>query len=80
MEEFKTLAKLRESKSLSQADIARLLNMTPQGYGAIERGERGLKAKKIKRLADIYDVSTDYIIFLVLNNNSKLLSRSTGTE
>jgi len=79
MGKIKTLAELRESKGLSQADISKLLNMTPQGYGAIERGERGLKAKNIKRLADIYGVGTDYIIFLALKNNEKLLNQ-TGTE
>lgn len=78
MKEIRNLAELRESKCLSQADIARLLGMTQQGYGLIERGERNLKAKNIKRLADIYGVGTDYIIFLALGNNDKLLNQ-TGT-
>ena len=74
--DIKTLAELRENKGFSQADVAEYLKMTPQGYGAIERGERGLKAKNIKTLAEIFGVGTDQIIFLALNNNGKLLNQA----
>ena len=76
MNDIKTLAELRDSRGLSQADVARHLAITPQGYGAIERGERGLKAKNIKKLAEIFKVGTDKIIFLALNNNERLLKQT----
>lgn len=79
MKDITTLAELRESKELTQADVAEKLTMTPQGYGAIERGDRGLKAKHIKKLAEIFGVGTDRIIFLALNNNKKLLKQNTAS-
>lgn len=79
LDEIKTLAELRESRRLSQAEVARYLAITPQGYGAIERGERGLKARNIKKLAEIFEVGTDKIIFLALNNNDKLLKQDTAS-
>lgn len=79
MGDFKSLSELRESKGLSQAEVAKQLNLSPQGYGLIERGERGLKAFAIKKLSEIFNVGTDDIIFLALNNNVMLLNQ-TGTE
>jgi transcriptional regulator with XRE-family HTH domain len=76
LDDIKTLAELRENKEFSQAEVANRLGITPQGYGAIERGERGLKAKNIKKLAEIFGVGSDRIIFLALNNNKKLLKKS----
>ena len=78
MKEVKTLAELRKSKNKSQADTGKYLGMTAQGYSLIERGERSLKAVIAVKLAEFFGVSVNEIIFLSLNNNSKLLS--TGTE
>lgn len=80
MKDVKTLADLRESKGLSQSEVANNLGITQQGYGAIERGERGVKVKYVKKLAELYGVETDLIVFLALNNNDKLLNQPTGTE
>ena len=74
-----SLSELRELKGFTQGDVAKKLDITPQGYGLLERGERELKAKVIQKLSHIFDVPMDKIIFLALNNNRKLLS-STGTE
>lgn len=79
LKQAKTLAELRDAKGLSQAQVAKILEITPQGYGAIERGERGLKAGYIKKLAELFKVSADRIISLAINNNAKL-SDKTGTE
>lgn len=79
MDKLKSLSDLRESKGLSQADVANHLGITPQGYGLIERSERVLKAITAKKLADIFDVDISDIVFLALSNNSEL-SRPTGTD
>lgn len=64
--DIKTLAELRGNKGFSQADVAGHLKITPQGYGAIERGERVLRVKYIKKLAEIFGVKTDLIVFLAI--------------
>ncbi len=79
MSKFKSLAELRENKGLTQAGVAKDLGMTPQGYGLIERGERGLKAIAAKKLAEIFGVGISDIVFLATDNN-QLLSRPTGTD
>lgn len=79
MTQPKNLAELRESKGLSQAKVANVLGMTQQGYSIIERGERGLKAKNIKKLADLFKVSSDLIVSLALSDNDRLLNQ-TGTD
>jgi len=75
----KTLAGLRDTEKLSQAQVAKILKMTPQGYGAIERGERGLKTKYFKKLATLFKVDVNVIISLAMKYNGKLSSK-TGTE
>ena len=78
MKDFKTLAEFREDKGLPQAEVARHLGITQQGYGAIERGERGLKVKYIKKLAELFEVDISKIVFFALNNN-EMLSDHTNT-
>lgn len=79
MSDFKSLAELREDRGLSQAEVARKLNISQQGYGLIEKGDRGLNAPKIQMLAEILRVDTNTIISLALNNNNTLLCQ-TGTD
>lgn len=79
MSKAKSLAELRENNDKSQADVAKILGITPQGYGLIERGERGLKVEAAAKLADFFGVNVEEIILLALQNNNKLL-QATGTD
>ena len=77
--QYKNLADLRDAKRYTQAYVANKLGITQQGYGLIERGDRGLNAKRAVILADLFSVSVEDIILLSLQHNKKLLE-STGTE
>ncbi|MCR1901524.1 helix-turn-helix domain-containing protein [Ligilactobacillus apodemi] len=57
----KTLITLRESRNMSQAQLANLMGLNKNVMGRIERGLRSLRADEIVRLAKIFDVSTDFI-------------------
>lgn len=56
------LRELRREKHLYQKDIANYLNISTSAYGYYEQGKRNPDSETIKKLADFYNVSTDYIL------------------
>lgn len=53
---------LREDRDLTQAQIARIINKSQQGYNHIETGRAELKIEDLITLCDYYQVSADYFI------------------
>lgn len=53
---------LREDHNLKQVDIAKILEISQQTYSTYERGTRDLPIRHLKKLADLYKVSADFII------------------
>jgi SOS regulatory protein LexA len=53
---------IRNSKKLSGTKIAQLLGISSQYYYEIERGEKNLSAEFASKLADIFEVSSDYLL------------------
>lgn len=62
MEYAQKIRNLREDKDLTQAQIAQLLNTTKNQIGKYERGEQELPIRHLIKLANFYNVSTDYIL------------------
>lgn len=60
----KRLYDLRTDKDLTQEDIAKILNTSKQSYGRYENGTRKLSIEDLIKLAQFYQVSTDYILGL----------------
>mgnify|MGYP000027104754 CR=1 FL=1 len=56
------LKMLREKKGISQRDIAKYINKSPQAYSLYETGKRDLDTETLKKLADFYGVSIDYLL------------------
>ena len=56
------LTNLREHNHLSQSDVARRLKVSPALISAYESSERKPSLERLIALADIYHVSTDYIL------------------
>ena len=55
------LRSLRESRGLSQAEVADFLGIQTGTYSTYETGTRNIGSDKIVKLADFYGVTTDYI-------------------
>ncbi|MCL2861112.1 MAG: helix-turn-helix domain-containing protein [Firmicutes bacterium] len=58
----KRLRELRFERDLKQTDIAKVMNVV---FGTISNWERGLSSpniEELKRLADFFDVSADYLL------------------
>ena len=58
----KSLRKFRAEYKLSQADVAKALGMAQQAYYKYESDKVVPSADVIMRLADAYNVSTDYLL------------------
>lgn len=56
------LKELRNNKNLTQADIAKYLNITPQAYANYEREERTPDIKTCKLLASLFGVSIEVLL------------------
>ncbi|MFW4404746.1 helix-turn-helix domain-containing protein [Lactiplantibacillus paraplantarum] len=58
---------LRESKNMKQSDLARRLSLDKSSMSKIENGTRKVSSDEILKIANIFEVSTDYL----LGNNEK---------
>lgn len=58
----KRLQELRDEKGYTQDDMARFLNMSQQGYGKIEIGQREASYEKLVILSNIFSVSIDFLL------------------
>ncbi|NHM26464.1 helix-turn-helix transcriptional regulator [Desulfofundulus sp. TPOSR] len=56
------LAYLRNQRGLSQAELARLLHMGQSTIAMYEKNRRSPDNQSLKRLADFFGVSTDYLL------------------
>lgn len=63
------LIELREKNNFSQSFVAKQIGVTPALISAYEKQERKPSINKLIALADIYHVSTDYILGRTRANN-----------
>lgn len=68
----KRLIQLREKNNLSQSAVARQIGVTPALISAYEKQERKPSIDKLIALADIYHVSTDYILGRTYKDDSSV--------
>lgn len=59
---YKRLRDLRESKNMTQRQVADILGMSQTGYSKYETGENDIPTHILIRLADFYKTTTDYIL------------------
>lgn len=54
----------REQAGLSQSQVARIMNLHRPTISEIEAGRRNVTTDEIKKLAEIYDVSVNWLLCL----------------
>lgn len=59
---YKRIRDLREDNDLTQKQIANMLNCSQQVYSNYELGQRDIPTTTLIKIAEIYDVSVDYIL------------------
>ncbi|HEL0612838.1 TPA: helix-turn-helix transcriptional regulator, partial [Streptococcus equi subsp. zooepidemicus] len=52
----------REDSDLSQSQIAKYLHCSQSAYSRIESGRQDIPTQFLKKLAKLYQVTTDYIL------------------
>ena len=69
---------IREGMNLTKEEFARLIGISGQYLGLIERGQNYLSIDKLKKLCDLTNLSSDYILFgrdnNIVDNTKSLLS------
>jgi len=70
MDYTKRIRDLREDNDKTQQEIAELLGTSQTMYARYERGANEMPIRHLVALADLYNVSTDYI--LGRTNNQKI--------
>lgn len=58
------LKEIREDRDLLQKDIANVLNISQVQYSRYETGLRLMPVDKLAKLAQFYNVSIDYLLYL----------------
>ena len=59
---YKRIRDLREDHDLTQKQVAKILNCSQQVYSNYEFGQRDIPTAILIKLADYYNVTTDYIL------------------
>lgn len=62
MDYRRRLREIREDRDLTQAQVAKVLHKSQQGYSHIENGRAELKIDDLILLCNYYGLSADYII------------------
>ena len=58
------LKDIREDRDLLQKDIAKILNMSQNGYSQYETNTLDISTKVLKKLSEFYNVSVDYLLYM----------------
>lgn len=58
----KKIIDLRERVDMKQAELARRLSIDKSAMSKIESGTRKVSSDELKKIAEIFDVSTDYLL------------------
>ena len=60
--EYKRIRELREDHDLTQATVGEKINIPQRTYAYYESGQRMLPPHVLSALADLYQVSVDYLL------------------
>ena len=59
---YQRIRDLREDHDLTQSQISEQLNISQRAYSHFETGTRGIPTEILIKLADIFEVSLDYLV------------------
>ena len=62
MAKYDKLRNLREDNDMTQAELGKKLNISQRTYAHYEAGTRDIPVETLIKLADIYDVSLDFLV------------------
>ena len=63
---------IRESMKMNREEFSEKTDITDSFLGQIERGERALSVKTLRKVVRYTGISADYLLFGLNNNNSTI--------
>ena len=57
------LKEIREDNDILQKDIAKILNVSQRGYSHYETEDSNIPLETLKKLANYYNTSIDYLLY-----------------
>lgn len=76
----KTIKLLRETKNWTQEFVAEQLEMSPNGYARMERGETALVHDKLVEIAKIYQITLSDLMSIADGEKSIIINSGTITH
>lgn len=70
------LKNLRLQKEMSQKELGNLLKISPSTVGMYEQGRRAPDTTTLTTLADLFNVSIDYLLGRTDDKNIKIITKS----
>ncbi|QDI92004.1 helix-turn-helix transcriptional regulator [Salicibibacter cibarius] len=74
------LTQLRKANKKTQQDMAPILGITRPAYTAYERGTRNPDYDTLRKIAEYFDVTTDYLLGLTDDPNTQSLPAADNEE
>lgn len=71
---------LREERFLSQEQMAEKMQLSPNSYGKLERGETKLTFEKLEKIANIFDLDIVELINTGEKTSYQVMHYGTGTN
>lgn len=71
MKMYRRIRDLREDKDISQAEIAKAINISQRSYSYYETGKRMISPEILSAIALYHNVSVDYLLELTDNPTPK---------
>lgn len=72
---MKRLKELRLQNKLTQQQVAKAIGKTYQAYSYYENGKRDPDTETLKLLAELFNVSTDYLLESDINTENKKIPK-----
>ena len=74
------LIQLRKSTNLYQADMAKKIGVARATYGAYEQGTRQPDFETLKKIADYFEVSTDFLLYGTVDSKRTIRGEEVDTS
>lgn len=74
------IVNLREEGNITQSELARRLGLDKSSMSKIESGSRKVSTDELKRISEIFEVSTDYLLGNTIDRNGHTPSWATNDD
>lgn len=74
------IVNLREEVNITQSELARRLGLDKSSMSKIESGSRKVSTDELKRISEIFEVSTDYLLGNTIDRNGHTPSWATNED